>query len=139
MWVKSGKTFTALIVLGAALAVAGAVLAFVHRLQNTRPDGSPREGQPAIATPGFHDQAQEAGLTFRMHFLPTEQGANYKVNLYDHGCGLAVGDFDGDGHDDIYFIDQLGANALYRNNGDGTFTDVTERAGVGLGDRICVA
>src|SRR5208282_3962557 len=33
----------------------------------------------------------------------------------------------------------LGTNALCRNNGDGTFTDVTQSAGVGLGDRICVA
>src|SRR5262249_46840417 len=34
---------------------------------------------------------------------------------------------------------QLGPNALYRNNGDGTFTDVAARAGVALGDRVCVA
>jgi hypothetical protein len=73
-----------------------------------------------------------------MNFLPAEQGENFKVNLYDHGCGVAVGDFDGDGHDDVYFLNQLGPNALYRNRGDGTFEDVTARAGVGLGDRICV-
>src|SRR5262249_25065364 len=57
----------------------------------------------------------------------------------DHGCGVAVGDFDGDGHDDIYFVNQLGKNKLYRNKGDGTFEDVTDKAGVGVGDRICVA
>jgi hypothetical protein len=74
-----------------------------------------------------------------MAFLPEEQGEKFKINLYDHGCGVAVGDFDGDGHDDIYFCNQLGRNALYRNKGDGTFEDVTDRAGVGLGDRICVA
>src|SRR5262249_20653883 len=43
------------------------------------------------------------------------------------------------GFDDIYFCNQLGPNVLYRNKGDGTFEDVTERAGVGLGDRVCVA
>src|SRR5262249_8045041 len=53
--------------------------------------------------------------------------------------GVAVGDVDGDGFDDIYFLNQLGRNALYRNKGDGTFEDVTDKAGVGLGDRVCVA
>src|SRR5262249_48539450 len=52
--------------------------------------------------------------------------------------GVAIGDYNGDGYDDIYFVNQLGPNALYRNNGDGTFTDVTEEAGVGLGDPVCV-
>jgi hypothetical protein len=73
-----------------------------------------------------------------MHFLPNEQGETFKINLYDHGCGLAVADFDGDGHDDIYFCNQLGPNALYRNKGDGTFEDVAAAAGVALGDRVCV-
>lgn len=88
--------------------------------------------------PGFQDVASESGITFKMKFLPKEQGENFKINLYDHGCGVAVADFDGDGFEDIYFVNQLGRNALYKNNGDGTFTDVTEQAGVGLGDRICV-
>jgi hypothetical protein len=87
----------------------------------------------------FRDAAEEAGLTWQMHFLPNEQGETFRINLYDHGCGLAVGDFDGDGREDIYFCNQLGPNALYRNNGDGTFTDVATAAGVALGDRICVA
>src|SRR5262245_6520073 len=87
----------------------------------------------------FWECASEAGINFRMSFLPKEQGEQFKINLYDHGCGLAVGDFDGDGYEDIYFCNQLGKNALYRNRGDGTFEDVTEKAGVALGDRVCVA
>src|SRR5258708_8417291 len=43
--------------------------------------------------------------------------------------GLAVGDYDGDGWPDIYST-AYGKNTLYHNNKDGTFTDVTEKAGV---------
>jgi hypothetical protein len=43
--------------------------------------------------------------------------------------GVAVGDYDGDGHPDI-FVTSYGRSILYRNNGNGTFSDVTERAGV---------
>jgi hypothetical protein len=46
-------------------------------------------------------------------------------------CGVAVGDYDNDGFDDL-FITYWGENVLYHNNGDGTFTDVTKKAGVGL-------
>jgi enediyne biosynthesis protein E4 len=87
----------------------------------------------------FRDEAAEAGLDFLMAFLPGEQGEEFKINLYDHGAGVAVGDYDGDGHDDIYFANQLGPNALYRNQGDGTFENVTDHAGVAVGDRVCVA
>src|SRR5882762_4566519 len=87
---------------------------------------------------GFQERAREAGITFRMHFLPKEQGETFHINLYDHGAGLAVGDYDNDGREDIYFLNQVGPNALYRNTGNGTFVDVTERAGVGLGDRVSV-
>jgi hypothetical protein len=87
----------------------------------------------------FRECAAEVGLRFVMRTLPNEQRETFKINLYDHGCGLAVGDFDGDGHDDLYFANQLGPNALYRNKGDGTFEDVTTKAGVALGDRVCVA
>ncbi len=87
----------------------------------------------------FEDHAVEVGITFQMNFLPGEQGERFKINLYDHGCGVIVGDYDGDGHDDLYFLNQLGPNALFKNKGDGTFVDMTEQAGVGVGDRICVA
>jgi hypothetical protein len=104
--------------------------------------GPSREAPSASLPPlsvGFRDEAPESGIDFRMHFLPGEQGANFKINLYDHGCGVAVADFDGDGWDDLYFLNQLGPNALYRNLRDGTFEDVTEEAGpVALDDRVCV-
>jgi len=104
-------------------------------------DPAPASPAPAAAAAGpkFENRAREAGLDFHMTFLATEQGATFKINLYDHGAGIALGDIDGDGDDDLYFSNQLGANALYRNNGDGTFTDVTEASGpLALGDRISV-
>ncbi len=47
------------------------------------------------------------------------------------GVGCAVGDYDNDGHLDI-FVPNYGHNQLYRNNGNGTFTDVAAKAGVGV-------
>jgi hypothetical protein len=47
-----------------------------------------------------------------------------------YGQGAAVGDYDNDGYPDLY-VTGYGRAILYRNNGDGTFTDVTAKAGVG--------
>ncbi len=48
----------------------------------------------------------------------------------DYNLGVAVGDYDNDGFEDL-FICGAGRNALYHNNGDGAFTDVTEKSGIG--------
>ncbi len=61
----------------------------------------------------FEDVTEKAGL----------QGVGY-------GMGVAVGDYDNDGYEDL-FVTAYGGNKLYHNNGDGTFSDVTEQAGVG--------
>ena len=50
----------------------------------------------------------------------------------NYGMGVAVGDYDNDGFPDLY-ITSYGKNVLYHNNGDGTFTDVTQKAGVSAG------
>ena len=60
----------------------------------------------------FTDVAQKAGLAVEMY-----------------GMGVAIGDYDNDGYDDI-FITTLGQNHLFHNNGNGTFTDVTKQAGL---------
>jgi enediyne biosynthesis protein E4 len=66
----------------------------------------------------FTDVTEEAGLA-------NPGDANY-------GMGVAVGDYDNDGFSDIY-VTNFGKNVLYHNNGDGTFTDVTTKAGVAAG------
>ena len=47
-----------------------------------------------------------------------------------YGMGVACGDYDGDGDLDLY-VTNVRPNQLYRNNGNGTFTNVTTEAGVG--------
>ena len=69
-----------------------------NRLYHQKPDGT------------FEDVTEQAGL----------QGAGY-------GMGVAVGDYDNDGFEDLY-VTAYGGNKLYHNNGDGTFTDVTEKS-----------
>ena len=61
------------------------------------------------------------------------------VDIYGNN-GVAAGDFDGDGFDDLYICQPAGLpNRLYRNRGDGTFEDVTEKAGVGILDGTACA
>jgi hypothetical protein len=50
----------------------------------------------------------------------------------NYGMGVAIGDYDNDGYEDIY-ITNYGKNSLLHNNRDGTFTDVTQKAGVAAG------
>ncbi len=95
-------------------------------------------GHTSNRGPGFEERARQAGISFQMHNLPNEQGVRFRINLYDHGSGLAVGDYDNDGRDDIYFLNQHGPNALYRNRGDGTFEDVTSKLGLALEGRVSV-
>jgi hypothetical protein len=86
----------------------------------------------------FEDVADASGITFR-HRMTEDSGAHHKAVHYDHGNGIAVADVDLDGKLDIYFTNQIGDNALFRNLGGGRFEDVTERAGVAFPNRISVA
>ncbi|MCZ6677199.1 MAG: CRTAC1 family protein [Candidatus Poribacteria bacterium] len=91
----------------------------------------------------FTDVTQEAGISF-WHI----NGATGKHLIPETiGSGCAFFDYDKDGWLDIYLVnggtfDRSGApNVLYHNNGDGTFTDVTQQAGVGdwgFGAGVCV-
>src|SRR6266576_278104 len=79
---------------------------FWNRLYDQNTDGT------------FTDVREKAGLT--------GMAQNY------YTMGVAVGDYDHDGFEDIC-VAGYGGNTLYHNNGDGTFTDVTKRAGVFAG------
>ena len=52
-----------------------------------------------------------------------------------YGLGVAVGDYDNDGDQDLY-LNNFGPNVMYRNNGDGTFTDATQPTGTQNGNRV---
>ena len=60
-------------------------------------------------------------------FTDVTQKAGLAIPMY--GMGVAVGDYDNDGYDDL-FVTAYGQNHLFRNNGNGTFTDVTKKAGL---------
>jgi enediyne biosynthesis protein E4 len=70
----------------------------------TRPDGT--------VAPRFVDVTERARIAFS-----------------GYGCGATVGDYDGDGDQDVY-LTAFGRNALFRNEGDGTFVEVAGEAGV---------
>jgi len=62
----------------------------------------------------------------------TQQAGLANAGDGNYGMGVAVGDYDNDGYPDL-FVTNYGKNILYHNNGDGTFTDVTAKAGVAGG------
>jgi hypothetical protein len=97
----------------------------------------------------FTDVAQQAGLSAENVF----GGADTKKYIIETtGTGVAVFDYDNDGWPDIFLVNgtrlnglpggQSAGNHLYRNNHDGTFTDVTTQAGLagpaGWGQGVCV-
>ncbi len=77
---------------------------------------------PASTSPiTFEERAEQSGAAFR------HTRDNAAINL---GGGVAAGDYNGDGHLDLYATNSAGPNALYRNNGNGSFTDVAVAVGV---------
>jgi len=62
----------------------------------------------------------------------TEQAGLANAGDGNYGMGVAVGDYNNDGFPDLY-VTSYGKNILYHNNGDGSFTDVTAKAGVAAG------
>ena len=77
--------------------------------------------------------ADHADVLYRNNGDGTFTDATVEAGLqqnHGYGIGCLAGDYDNDGDADLY-LTNFGKNQLYRNNGDGTFTDVTSHAGVG--------
>src|SRR5262245_34100955 len=92
---------------------------------------------PTTPTIVFRDIAKSAGITFIHDNAATPE--KYLIETMGSGCGWI--DYDGDGLLDLYLVNSAATSiykpkkplrsALYRNNGNRTFTEVTEKAGVG--------
>ena len=85
----------------------------------------------------FTDRLKESGITF-VHHAVDDVRKSYRPVHYDHGNGMAAADVDGDGRHDLYFVNQVGGNELWKNLGGGAFRNITREAGVALPDRIGV-
>jgi len=91
------------------------------RLQSPMPPGAaPDKSDPKYWNRLYHNNGDG---TF------TDVTGKAGLRGHSYGMGVAVGDYDNDGHPDLY-VTNFGRNILYHNNGDGTFTEVTEKAGV---------
>jgi hypothetical protein len=113
-------------------------------------DVKPQASPPASGRPfhaHFEDIAETAGLRSPVIYGGVE---SKKYILEANGCGCAFIDYDNDGWMDIFLLSGTrlerdppeATNRLYKNNRDGTFTDVTDKAGlraVGWANGVCVA
>ena len=84
-----------------------------------------RKSSPRYRNRLFHNNGDGA-------FTDVTEKAGLAGTGYD--TGVAIGDYDNDGYEDI-FVGGVHRNTLYHNNGDGTFTDVTEKAGLARLDK----
>jgi hypothetical protein len=139
--------FSRRIFISSILAASGKTLlsqqsGVVSRVLNAQPKAPP-SGRPFSS---FVDVAAQAKLTAPVVYGPADH-KDYIVEAI--GCGCAFFDFDNDGWLDIFILSGTRmeeapaniSNRLYRNNRDGTFTDVTEKAGLmhsGWGSAVCV-
>ncbi|HXT24176.1 MAG TPA: FG-GAP-like repeat-containing protein [Candidatus Eisenbacteria bacterium] len=106
------------------------------------------ESAAQVAAQLFTDVSAQAFAGTDSYSKQLLYGADHWRTVLDGACGIdvygnngiAAGDFDGDGRDDIYACQPAGLpNRLYRNRGDGTFEDITEEAGVGILDPTACA
>jgi len=115
--------------LGSLAAIGGTVFlgGTVRRLTALDPSILSLPPEPVLAggqaIPRFGDVAHGVGITAEHH-------GDSSVGSPAVGTGIAWGDYNHDGQLDLYATDYNGPCHLYRNNGDGTFTDIAEGAGV---------
>ena len=92
--------------------------------------GTPLKGAPPDAPPGGNVLYRNLG-DFRFEDATQRAG----VGRSGYGVGATVGDYNNDGHQDLY-VSNFGPKVLFKSNGDGTFSDATVAAGVADGDRF---
>ena len=92
-------------------------------------NGAPLQGTK-VSTPPTNALYRNDGQ-WRFTDVTIESG----VGDTGYGLGVAAGDYDNDGDQDLY-LNNYGPNVLYRNNGDGTFTDVTRETGTQNGSQV---
>ena len=130
-----------------ALITAGRLAAFLVILAFPAAAAGPRNTAPIA---NFTDVAEKAGLTMSNVFGGKD---TKKYIIETTGTGVAIFDYDNDGWPDIFLVNgttlegfpagkgPAPSNHLYRNNHDGTFSDVTAKAGLtatGWGQGVCV-
>ena len=75
-------------------------------------------------------EAGKTGLHFTNKLTPDSAFNMFKYMYFYNGAGIGAADFNLDGKTDIFFSSNQGANTLYMGNGDLTFTDITQQAGI---------
>lgn len=98
------------------------------------PQGHPLGATPAADWPRDvllrNELIAGDGKVGPLRFVDVSAGSGIERGEIGYGVGVATGDYDNDGRPDLY-VTNWGVNRLYRNEGNGHFADVTDRAGVG--------
>jgi enediyne biosynthesis protein E4 len=121
--------------------IIGSGVAIFDYDNDGRPDILVLDGTPLGEARASGDRPPCSARLFHNELIVSEGGARTlkftdvteKSGLCSHGYGMgvAVGDYDNDGFVDLFVTHFDAPNQLFHNNGDGTFSDVTESAGVG--------
>lgn len=103
-------------------------------------EASLMEGDRIISDkPQFENVAHTAGVDFMNQYYPAFLNQPLKFKMIRYGpAGITAADYDNDGYYDLFIPDGV-ESRLFRNNGDGTFTDVTAKAGLSGLDGVSVA